>query len=222
MILAAGRGERLRPLTDERPKPLLPVGGHPLIAWHLARLAAAGVEQVVINTAWLGEQIEAYVGDGSAWGVAVAYSREPAGGLETGGGIHRALGLLGGGPFWVVNGDIWCDFPLARLPREPAGAAHLVLVDNPEHNPAGDFALRGGRVHAQGQPRLTFAGIAALRPALLAGCRPGCFPLAPLLRRAAAAGAVSGERWPGPWHDAGTPARLQALRDTLARWRGGL
>ncbi len=218
MILAAGRGERMRPLTDTTPKPLLEVAGRPLIDWQLTRLAGAGVTVVVINTAWLGEQIEAAVGDGSAWGVRVAYSREPAGGLETGGGIQRALPLLGEAPFWVVNGDVWSAYPLERLPRRPAGLAHLVLVDNPGHNPQGDFALDGyGRVRADGGARgLTFAGIGALDPALWDGCRPGAYPLAPLLRDAAARGQVRGERWAGAWHDVGTPHRLAALRRQAA------
>ncbi|MBK1734016.1 mannose-1-phosphate guanylyltransferase [Halorhodospira abdelmalekii] len=215
MILAAGRGERLRPLTDQTPKPLLTVGGQPLIAWHLERLAAAGVERVVINVAWLAEQIEAYVGDGSRWGVDVAFSHEPAGALETGGGIQRALPLLGNAPFWVVNADIWSDFPLQRLPREPASSAHLVLVDNPAHHPQGDFALIGERVSLQSGPRLTFAGIAAYRPALWSGYRPGRFPLAPLLHRAAAVGRVRGEHWPGLWHDIGTAERLSAARAAI-------
>ncbi len=217
MILAAGRGERMRPLTDTTPKPLLEVAGRPLIDWQLTRLAEAGAEAVVVNTAWLGEQIEAAVGDGRAWGLRVLYSREPAGGLETGGGIHRALPLLGDAPFWVVNGDVWSDYPLARLPSRPAGLAHLVLVDNPDHNPRGDLVLDGqGRVHAHGAQGLTFAGIGVFDPALWDGCRPGSFPLAPLLRGAAARGQVHGERWTGIWHDVGTPHRLAALRRQVA------
>lgn len=217
MILAAGRGERMRPLTDHTPKPLLEVAGMPLIGWQLQRLAAAGVDTVVINTAWLGEQIEAAVGDGGAWGVQVHYSREPAGALDTGGGILEALPLLGDAPFWVVNGDVWSDYPLQRLPRAPAAAAHLVLVDNPDHNPDGDFALDAqGRVSAVGGRRLTFAGMGAFHPRLWRGCQRGCFPLAPLLRGAAQDGELTGEHWSGDWLDVGTPERLEELRRRLS------
>ncbi|MBK5937371.1 nucleotidyltransferase family protein [Halorhodospira sp. 9621] len=213
MILAAGRGERMRPLTDTTPKPLLEVAGMPLIGWQLQRLSAAGVETVVINTAWLGEQIETAVGDGRAWGVRVHYSREPEGALDTGGGIRQALPLLGDSPFWVVNGDVWSDYPLQRLPRSLSVAAHLVLVDNPAHNPDGDFALDGqGRVTTGSGQRLTFAGIGAFHPRLWRGCRRGCFPLAPLLRSAAQRGELTGTYWPGIWSDIGTPERLEQLR----------
>lgn len=212
MILAAGRGERLRPLTDLIPKPLLEVGGKPLIARHLERLSAAGVSEVVINIAWLGEQIENYIGDGSHWGVRVAFSREPGGALETGGGILEALPLLDKQPFWLINGDIWTDFPFSRLPPEPPLSAHLVLVDNPPHNIQGDFALEHSQVHNKGTWMLTFAGIAVLDPGLWSGYRPGRFGLAPLLRQAAEHGRVSGELWQGVWHDIGTPQRLHAAR----------
>ncbi|BAU56505.1 glucose-1-phosphate thymidylyltransferase [Halorhodospira halochloris] len=215
MILAAGRGERMRPLTDLTPKPLIEVGGQPLISRHLERLKQAGVDEVIINTAWLGEQIEEYVSDGHPWGVKVVYSREAKGALETGGGILKAMPLLGNQPFWLVNGDIWTDFPFARLPERPSDCAHLVLVDNPPHNEKGDFALANGRVHTSGAQMLTFAGIAALKPNLWSGYRPGNFPLAPLLRRAAELGRVSGDYWPGAWHDIGTPERLQAARQAI-------
>lgn len=216
MILAAGRGERMRPLTDATPKPLLEVGGRALIHRHLDALAAAGVERVVVNTAWLGEQIRASLGDGSAWNLELVYSPEPPGALDTGGGIHQALPLLGPEPFWVVNGDIYTDYPLERLPRQPAALAHLVLVDNPDHHPEGDFHLRGSRVEASANgPRLTFAGVGCYRPALFADCRPGCFPLAPLLRDAMAGGRVTGEHYRGRWCDVGTPERLERLDQAL-------
>ncbi len=216
MILAAGRGERMRPLTDSIPKPLLTVAGRALIHRHLDALAAAGVERVVVNTAWLGEQIRAQLGDGSDWGLEVVYSPEPPGALDTGGGIHQALPLLGPTPFWVVNGDLYTDYSLERLPRQPAALAHLVLVDNPDHHPEGDFHLRGNRVEAAGGgPRLTFAGVGCYRPELFAGCRPGAFPLAPLLRDAMAGGRVSGEHYRGRWCDVGTPQRLERLDRAL-------
>ena len=219
MILAAGRGERMRPLTDATPKPLLEVGGRALIHRHLDALAAAGVERVVVNTAWLGEQIRASLADGAAWDLELVYSPEPPGALDTGGGIHQALPLLGPEPFWVVNGDLYTDYPLERLPRQPTGLAHLVLVDNPDHHPEGDFQLRGNRVEAAGDgPRLTYAGVGCYRPELFAGCPPGAFPLAPLLRDAMAGGRVSGEHYRGRWCDVGTPERLERLdRALLAR-----
>lgn len=215
MILAAGRGARMRPLTDTRPKPLLEVGGKALIVWHIERLVAAGITELVINHAHLGRQIELALGDGAAWGVRIRYSPEREA-LETGGGIRQALPLLGDAPFLVVNGDIWCDFELHGLVREPAGLAHLVLVDNPAHHPDGDFHLVGGDVREQGGPRLTFSGIGVYRPVLFAGEPPGTFPLAPLLRAAMRAGAVTGEHHAGCWTDVGTPARLAALRQQLA------
>ncbi len=218
MILAAGRGERMRPLTDRLPKPLLPAGGRPLIEYHLSALAEAGVGQIVINHAWLGEQIEQALGDGSRWGVTLRYSPEQEG-LETGGGIFNALPLLGEGPFIVVNGDVWCRYPFARLPQEPAGLAHLVLVENPPHHPEGDFVLQGDRVRAEGEPRLTYSGIAVLRPELFSGCSAGRFPLAPLLRRAMEAGRVSGEYYPGEWVDVGTPDRLKRLDEKITATR---
>ncbi|MCP5141521.1 MAG: nucleotidyltransferase family protein [Chromatiales bacterium] len=212
MILAAGRGERMRPLTDATPKPLLKVGGRRLIEYHLDALAAAGVGEVVINTAHLFEQIPAALGDGRAYGLHIDYTVEPAGALETGGGIHNALPLLGPGPFLVVNGDIWTDLPLAPLLRAPAGLAHLVMIDNPPQHPRGDFALdANGLLHANGDERLTYSGIGVYTPEFFAGCTPGRFPLAPLLRDAMAVGKVGGEHYRGAWHDIGTPERLAAL-----------
>ncbi len=218
MILAAGRGERMRPLTDRTPKPLLEAGGRPLIAHHLQALADAGFREVVINHAHLGAQIEAALGDGSRFGLRIRYSPEPAGALETGGGILQALPLLGQGPFLVINGDIWSDLDYATLPSAPAGLAHLMLVDNPPHHPEGDFRLDdAGGVHAEGAPRLTFGGVGVYRPELFAGCRPGRFPLAPLLRSAMAAGEVTGWHHRGAWIDVGTPERLDRLRRRLAQ-----
>lgn len=208
MILAAGRGERMRPLTDHIPKPLLPVGGKPLLQWHVEALVAAGLREIVINHAWLGGQIEAALGDGRALGADIRYSPEGDTALETGGGIFRALPLLGDAPFVVVNADIATDYPFARLPSTLAGLAHLVLVPNPPHHPEGDFCLEHGRVEAEGGPRFTFSGIGVYRPELFQGQQPGRFPLAPLLRRAMAAGQVSGEYFAGQWLDVGTPERL--------------
>ncbi len=212
MILAAGRGERMRPLTDSTPKPLLEVGGKALIEYHIEGLAAAGIRELVINHAWLGEQIERRLGDGSRWGVSIHYSPEPAGGLETAGGIKQALPLLGEQPFIVVNGDVWCDYPFERLLQRRVDRAHLVLVDNPAHNPAGDFVLRQGRVAAQGAGhRYTFAGISVLHPRLLAGFDEAVLALKPPLLRAMAQQQVSGEYYGGGWVDVGTPQRLQQL-----------
>ena len=217
MILAAGRGERMRPLTDHTPKPLLEVGGKPLIVWHIERLAAAGFAHIVINHAHLGEQIEQRLGDGSDWGVRIHYSAEGEGkALETGGGIFKALPLLGGGPFLVVNGDVWCDVDFAALALAEGDLAHLVLVNNPAHNPDGDFALQGERVLREGRHKLTFSGIGVYRADLFAGCQGGAFPLAPLLREAMDGGRVSGRHHPGQWLDIGTPQRLAELNAALA------
>jgi MurNAc alpha-1-phosphate uridylyltransferase len=213
MILAAGRGERMRPLTDRTPKPLLPVAGKPLIVWHLERLARAGFRDIVINHAHLGDQIEALLDDGSAWGLSIRYSEEPPGALETAGGIANALHLLGDAPFLVINGDIWCDLDLAALPALAAhDLAHLVLVPNPPHHPHGDFVLNKGRVCAEGLSRHTFAGIGLYRPALFAGIERGKpAKLAPLLRGAMVNSRVSGQLHSGRWEDVGTPERLAAL-----------
>ncbi|MDO5506235.1 MAG: nucleotidyltransferase family protein [Pseudoxanthomonas suwonensis] len=231
LIFAAGLGERMRPLTDTTPKPLLPVGGKPLITWHLQKLAAMGVDEVVINTAWLADQFPATLGDGSAFGLRLHYSFEGDTPLETGGGMQQALPLLGEAPFLAVNGDIWTDFDFATLPAQPAGDAHLVLVDNPGHNPDGDFVLDGGRVRDTDGARLTFAGIGVYRPALLhdwrrvignapwADADPPRFKLAPLLRAAMQRNAVSGQHHAGAWTDVGTPQRLALLDETLSRPR---
>jgi MurNAc alpha-1-phosphate uridylyltransferase len=211
MILAAGRGERMRPLTDSVPKPLLLARGRPLIEHHVAALVAAGITRLVINLGWLGDAIRAHVGDGSRFGASVEYSDEGYPPLETGGGIHRALPLLGAEPFWLVNGDVWCDYRFSSRSLAAGVLAHLVLVPNPPQHPAGDFALEGGLVAADGPRRLTYAGIAVIHPLLFAGCGPGRFPLTPLLRAAAARGAVTGDIFTGEWSDIGTPARLASL-----------
>lgn len=213
MILAAGRGERMRPLTLARPKPLLEAGGLPLIVHHLHALAASGLRDVVINVSWLGEQIRAALGDGSRLGVRLQYSDEGPEPLETGGGIFRALPLLAPAAFIVLNGDVWTDFPYARLRAalQPGDLAHLVLVPNPAHNPGGDFVLDQGRIVESGSGRFTFAGVGVYRPELFAGCTDGIFKLAPLLRSAVRAGRVSGELHTGTWLDIGTPERLADL-----------
>lgn len=221
MILAAGRGERMRPLTDSCPKPLLAAGGKPLIAWHIEHLAAAGITELVINHAHLGQMIEDTLGDGSAFGVHIRYSPEGSA-LETAGGIARALPLLGDAPFLVVNGDVFCDADFAGLRRaadelNPVRCAHLLLVANPEHNPDGDFGLTpDGRVHEGEGERLTFSGLGAYHPALFAGLSPDTpAKLAPLLRAAMARNRVSGARLLGRWVDVGTPQRLAELDASL-------
>lgn len=216
MILAAGKGERLRPLTLHTPKPLVRAAGVPLIEYHLRALAAAGFGELVINHAWLGQQIEDHLGDGSRFGVSIRYSPEGEP-LETGGGIFKALPLLGDEPFLVVNGDIFTDYAFAQLRKPLAGLAHLVLVDNPEHHPQGDFLLADGQV-SDGQgagERLTYSGLAVLSPQLFEGCEPGAFKLAPLLRQAMARGLVSGERHAGRWIDVGTHERLADVERVL-------
>lgn len=214
MILAAGRGERMRPLTDRTPKPLLVAGGKPLIVWHLQRLVAAGFRRVVINHAYLGAQIEAYLGNGADFGIEIEYSPEETA-LETAGGIAHALPMLGDEPFLVVNGDVWTDYDFAPICSSDLAAerlAHLVLVANPHHNLKGDFALKNGLVQSEGTPRLTFSGIGCYHPALFAGLDPEQpARLAPLLRSAMQQGRVSGECYAGLWYDIGTPARLQEL-----------
>jgi MurNAc alpha-1-phosphate uridylyltransferase len=220
MILAAGLGTRMRPLTDHCPKPLLDVAGKPLIVRHIERLAAAGFKELVINTAHLGYLIEEALGDGAAWGVNIRYSREPQP-LETAGGIVHALPLLGAEPFLVINGDIWIDFPLSSLPRcvDADVLAHLVLVANPEHHPQGDFVLREGRVMPRGDAQgLTFSGLSVLSPQLFSAWRlqaGEAFPLRAVLLPAMQSGAVSGEYYSGYWLDVGTPQRLQQLAQRL-------
>lgn len=221
MILAAGRGERMRPLTDHTPKPLLPVGGKPLIAWHIERLRDAGFTDIVINHAHLGEQIEAAFGNGSALGVRIAWSPESAGALETAGGIRHALPLLGNAPFLVVNGDIWCDWPFERARQieiDGRRQVHLVMVRNPPHNTKGDFTLDHGRILSAetAAPRLTFSGIGIYTPSLFAGLAdPAPAKLAPIIRAAADAGHVSGELHTGEWIDVGTPERLHEIDKRL-------
>lgn len=222
MILAAGRGERMRPLTDTMPKPLLPVGGKPLIVWHIERLVAAGMPDIVINHAWLGDRLEAALGDGSRYGARLRYSREGSA-LETAGGIAHALPLLGGHPFLVINGDVWCDWDpagAAAMARQIDGRptlAWLLLVENPDHHRAGDFYLMSDGALAQdGGERLTFSGIGIYHPALFGGIGPGApARLAPLLRDAIGRHAVRGERHAGRWVDVGTPERLAALDASL-------
>lgn len=234
LIFAAGLGERMRPLTERTPKPLLAAGGEPLIVWHLRRLAALGVRDVVVNTSWLAERFPQVLGDGSRFGMRLHYSFEGPLPLETGGGMLHALPLLGEAPFIAINGDIWSDFDLARLPQAPRGDAHLVLVGNPEHHPGGDFHLfDDGQVRDRDtdHPALTFSGIGVYRPVLLDGWRdvigpaagademPPRFRLAPLLRAAMAAGKVGGEHHRGRWTDVGTPERLAQLDRQLRETR---
>lgn len=220
MILAAGRGERMRPLTDHTPKPLLAVGGEPLIVRVIRALARAGVGEIVVNVSHLAERIEQALGSGGDYGVAIRYSREAVA-LETAGGIALALPLLGTEPFIVVNADICTDFDFARLESAMSRGggrllAHLVLVDNPAHHPRGDFALEGETVRDSGAPRLTFAGIGAYDPGLFRTLTPGTpGQLAPLLRTAMAQGAVTGEHYRGMWADVGTPERLSQVDAAL-------
>lgn len=228
LIFAAGLGERMRPLTDTTPKPLLLAGGKPLIAWHLEKLAALGVRDVVINTSWLADQFPATLGDGAHWGVRLHFAYEGRTPLETGGGMLHALPLLGDAPFLLVNGDVWSDYDFARLPREPAGLAHLVMVDRPPQATQGDFALDAdGTVRADGERPLTYSGMGVYRPQLLADWRahahdpgvtetPPRFRLAPLLRAHMREGAIHGEHHRGRWTDVGTPERLAALNAELA------
>ncbi len=227
MILAAGRGERMRPLTDQTPKPLLQAGGKALIVWHLERLAVAGFKEIVINHAHLGGQIEAALGDGSQWGLKIAYSPEPPGALETAGGIATALPLLGDEAFLVVNGDVYCDIDFGNFSGLTAEGtqtlAHLVMVANPPHHNSGDFSLEGERViYAHGGQTFTYSGIAVFAPTFFAAVKPGSImKLRPLLDAAIAAGTLTGERHTGRWVDVGTPQRLaeldQELRDAESR-----
>lgn len=216
MILSAGRGERMRPLTDDCPKPLLKVGGQPLIVHQIRRLADAGWRDIVINLGWLGGRIRDALGNGSELGVVLHYSEEGWPALETGGGIANALPLLGESPFLVVNGDVWCDADYARLALSEDDLACLLLVDNPSHNPEGDFGLSNGRVVADDGERLTFAGAGLYHPVLFADAPPGAWPLGPRLREAIAAGRVAGVRHRGDWVDVGTPERLETLDWQLA------
>jgi MurNAc alpha-1-phosphate uridylyltransferase len=217
MILAAGKGERMRPLTLHTPKPLVPVAGVPLIEYHLRALVAAGFKDVVINHAWLGAQIEAHLGNGSDRGLNISYSAEGEP-LETGGGIFKALPLLGNEPFVLVNGDVWTDYDFSQLPQQPAGLAHLVLVDNPDHHGKGDFCLQQGQVSDghEAASTLTYSGIAVIDPQLFKNCTAGAFKLAPLLRQAMAEGLVSGEYFNGHWVDVGTLERLAEVERLIA------
>ncbi len=225
LIFAAGKGERMRPLTNHMPKPLLKVGGKSLIVWHLEKLAAIGCQTVVINTSWLAECFEPALGDGSRWGLTLHYSYEGPEPLETGGGMAKALPILGQQPFIAVNGDVYCDIDFAKLPRQPFGLAHLMMIDNPVHNPIGDFALNeNGLLVSEGETRLTFSGVGVYRPELLLNCRSQWqqqetahprFKLAPILRRAMADQAISGEHHHGRWTDVGTPERLAELDRAL-------
>jgi len=210
MILAAGRGERMRPLTDHTPKPLLKVHDKPLIVWHIERLKKAGITQLVINHAHLGEQIEQTLGDGSSLGVSISYSPEDTA-LETGGGIARALPLLGEQPFLVVNGDVWTNINYSELALDEDDLAHLVLVNNPSHNPNGDFALNNDRVTSDGANKLTFSGVGLYQPSLFVAQPEERFPLAPLLREAMSLNKVSGFHHRGVWMDIGTPERLAEI-----------
>jgi MurNAc alpha-1-phosphate uridylyltransferase len=211
MILAAGRGERMRPLTDTTPKPLLRIRGKPLIERHVERLAQSGIERIVVNLAWLGGMIQDHLGDGSRYGVAIHYSEESPHALETAGGIFRALPFLEPGPFLVVNGDIFTDYDFERLRLDDERDACIVLVPNPPQHPRGDFGLEAGLAVAAAGQQYTFAGIAAYRPEFFAGCADGVFPLKPLLVRAMAARRCSAELYTGLWEDVGTPQRLEAL-----------
>lgn len=228
LIFAAGLGERMRPLTDHTPKPLLHAGGKPLIEWHLEKLAAAGVHYVVINTSHLAEQFPDTLGDGSRWGLRIRYAYEGPTPLETGGGMLNALPLLGPEPFIALSGDIWCDADLAALPDEPPRLAHLLMVDNPAHHPHGDFALDAqGTLHETGEPKLTFSGIGVYRRELIESwhpligdtretlAKPPRFKLVSLLRAGMATGAISGSHHRGAWTDAGTPERLAQLEAEL-------
>lgn len=216
MILAAGRGERMRPLTDRTPKPLLAVAGKPMIQYHIEALAAAGIDDIVINLAWLGEQLRAALGNGSQFGVRIEYSDEGDTALETGGGVFKALPLLGKEAFVVVSGDVWTEYPLGDLIDQrmkklsSADVAHFVLVPNPGFHARGDFGLADGRL-VDGGDRYTYANIGVFRPEFFAQCQPGRFPLAPLMYQWIRQGRVSGELYRGAWHNVGTPQQLQQI-----------
>lgn len=212
MILAAGRGERLRPLTDALPKPLVDVGGKPLIEYHLENLAGAGFGKIVINQGHLGDMLPRALGDGERWGITIHWSDEQPEALETGGGIFQALPHLGSAPFLVINGDVWTDYPFARLRAIKCDWAHLVMVPNPDHNSRGDFSLAGARIREHGDRPLTFSGIGVYHPRLFEGCKAGKFSVVPLLRSAMEQHLVTGEEFRGGWNDIGTLERLEAAR----------
>lgn len=217
MILAAGRGERLRPLTDVTPKPLIKVNGISLIEYHLQNLAGAGFQQIVINTAWLATKIHQQLGDGKHYGVSIVYSDEGSA-LETAGGIINALPLLGDEPFLVVNGDIWCGLDLSQLPElSPDKQAHLILVNNPEHNPSGDFSMQQGLIKNDGEKKYTYSGIGIFSHAFFAETPPGKAALAPIIRNKSDKGLVSGQLYDGHWTDVGTKERLQLLEQQLKK-----
>ncbi len=215
MVLAAGKGKRMRPLSDRIPKPLLPIGGKPLLQYHIEALAEAGIKDLVINHALMGEMIEDYFGDGRSFNVNIEYSAEGSEPLETGGGILHALPALGEKPFIVVNSDVWTDYDFSRLPEEPKGLAHLVLVGNPEHNPNGDFWLQKGKLELKGPELFTYSGIGVYRPSLFKDTKERAFPLAPLLRTAIQRTQIYGEFYSGEWLDVGTPERLEAANTSL-------
>lgn len=217
MILAAGRGERLRPLTDSTPKPLLKVGRQSLIEYHLHKLAQAGIKEVVINVAWLGGQIQQALGSGEKYGLNIHYSDEGTQALETAGGIIKALPLLGNEPFLIINGDIFTDYDFSKLVQtDIAGETHLVMVDNPDHNHKGDFALENGWLKNSGEPLYTYSGIGIYSPEFFAGIAAGVVALAPILKEKIAQQKVSGELFTGSWTDVGTAERLQQLNDQLS------
>jgi MurNAc alpha-1-phosphate uridylyltransferase len=215
MILAAGRGERLRPLTDETPKPLIKVAGKSLIEYHLLNLANAGFSDIVINTAWLAEKIHESLGDGNRYGVSIQYSDEGSA-LETAGGIINALSLLGDEPFLVVNGDICCDFDFSGLPDLKNNTqAHLVLVNNPEHNSDGDFAITEGLLCNQGDAKYTYSGIGIYSPLFFSQSTPGVLPLAPMLKQKAEKKLITAQHFTGLWTDVGSIERLYVLEKVL-------
>lgn len=213
MILAAGRGERLRPLTDHTPKPLVEVAGQTLISYHLQHLAQAGFREVVINIAHLGEKIKMAVGDGSQWGLQIHYSAEPENALDTGGGIRQALQWLGNTPFAVINADIFTDYPMARLRAVKCNHAHVIMVANPAHHPQGDWGINVGRMDPDGEPRFTFSGISVYHPHFFESTDAGRFSVVPMLVDAARQKHITAELYRGIWHDIGTPERLQNLRN---------
>ena len=217
MILAAGKGKRMQPLTESMPKPMLTAAGKPLLQYHIESLVGAGIREIIINTGRLGEVIESRFGSGAEYGAEIRYSKEGEEPLETGGGIKHALPLLGEEPFIVVNGDIWTDFNFRRLLQENIRPVHLVLVPNPPHHPQGDFVLTGHRLSLQGRSRLTFSGIGLYSPDFFSEHKETVFPLLPLLLQAIRDGKVSGELFIGGWLDVGTPERLWELETTLSK-----
>jgi len=215
MILAAGHGKRMGDLTNDTPKPLLKIGtgsnSKALIEYHIERLVKAGITEIVINRAQHADQFDALLGHGESYGAKITYSDEGDEPLETGGGIYKALPLLNESSFMVINGDIWCHYPLEKLLHDPEGLAHLILVPNPKHKPDGDFSLKNGRIRLNGTEKYTFSGLAVYRPELFDECQDGCFALAPILRHSISQDLVAGELYEGEWMDIGTPERLKEL-----------